>query len=100
MAVFRALENGSAVVRQADKGLSIIVDGYSCSLASGEGLAGSGHYLLAEVPTSSPSTLYPVFRDVAGIIALVGLVVIVIVALIARRRRNNEEQFSQEKNPK
>jgi apolipoprotein N-acyltransferase len=88
MAVFRALENGTAVIRQADEGLSIVVDGYGRTLASGEGLAGSGTYLLAEVPNSSPSTLYPVIGDVVGIIALVGLAFVVIVALIARSRRN------------
>jgi apolipoprotein N-acyltransferase len=91
MAVFRALENGSAVVRQADEGLSIIADGYGRTLASGEGLAGSGNYLLAELPTSSPSTLYPVIGDVVGIIALVGLAAMIIGALIARRKRHSEE---------
>ena len=99
MAVFRALENGSAVIRQSDEGLSIIVDGYGRTLASGEGLASSGNYLLAEVPTSSPSTLYPFFGDVIGIIALVGLVALVIFALVARKRRNSEEQISMEKDP-
>ena len=99
MVVFRAPENGSAVVRQADEGLSIVVDGYGRTLASGEGLAGSGNYLMAEVPTSSPSTLYPIIGDVIGIIALVGLIALVIVALIASRKRKSEEQISLEKEP-
>ncbi|MFL7838659.1 MAG: nitrilase-related carbon-nitrogen hydrolase [Candidatus Promineifilaceae bacterium] len=94
MAVFRALENGSAVVRQADEGLSIIVDGYGRTLASGEGLAGSGNYLLAEVPTSSPATIYPVIGDVVGIIALIGLAALIIVALMAHKRRDSEKLIS------
>jgi apolipoprotein N-acyltransferase len=99
MAVFRALENGTSLVRQSDEGLSIIVDGYGRTLATGEELADSGNYLLAEVPTSSPSTLYPVVGDVVGIIALAGLAAIIVAALIARRRRNSEEQISVETDP-
>ena len=99
MAVFRALENGTSLVRQSDEGLSIIVDGYGRTLATGEELADSGNYLLAEVPTSSPSTLYPVVGDVVGIIALAGLAAIIVAALIVRRRRNSEEQISVETDP-
>ncbi len=69
MAVFRAIENGVAVIRQTDEGLSIVVDAYGRTLATGEGLADSGNYLLADVPTSSPTTLYPVIGDVVGIIS-------------------------------
>ena len=92
MAVFRAIENGAAVVRQTDEGLSIIVDGYGRTLASGEGLAGSGNYLLAEVPTRSPTTLYPVISDVVGFISVVGLLVVVVYALISGRRQKHEVQ--------
>ena len=99
MAVFRALENGTAVVRQADEGLSIVVDGYGRTLASGEGLADSGNYLLAAVPTSSPSTLYPAIGDIVGIIALLGLVALIIGTLIFGRKQNNEESISLEKDP-
>ncbi len=96
MAVFRAIENGAAVVRQTDEGLSIIVDGYGRTLASGEGLADSGNYLLAEVPTSSPTTLYPVIGDVVGIISVVGLLIVVVYALISGRRQKREVQHDQD----
>lgn len=92
MAVFRALENGVAVIRQADEGLSIVADGYGRTLASGEGLADSGNYLLTEVPTSSPTTIYPVIGDVIGIISLVGLVIVVVYALISGRREKRQVQ--------
>ncbi|WP_420631576.1 nitrilase-related carbon-nitrogen hydrolase [Candidatus Leptofilum sp.] len=88
MAVFRAIENGAAVVRQTDEGLSIVVDGYGRTLASGEGLAADGNYLLVEVPTSSPTTLYPVIGDVVGIVATVGLVVLASYALFIARRQH------------
>ncbi len=86
MAVFRAIENGAAVIRQADEGLSIVVDGYGRTLASGEGLADSGNYILTEVPTSSPTTLYPVIGDVVGIVSTVGLIVLAAYALRMGRR--------------
>jgi len=92
MAVFRAIENGVAVIRQTDEGLSIVVDGYGRTLASGEGLAADGNYLLVAVPTSSPTTLYAVIGDVVGIAATVGLVVLAVYALfVARRRREVPE---------
>ncbi len=74
------------------KGLSIVADGYGRTLASGEGLADTGNYLLTEVPTSSPTTLYPVIGDVVGIISTVGLVIIVVYALINDRRQKKEVQ--------
>ena len=90
MAVFRAIENGAAVIRQTDEGMSIVVDGYGRTLATGEGLADSGNYILADVPTSSPTTLYPVIGDVVGILSSVGLVVMAAYALISSRRRTSE----------
>lgn len=91
MAVFRALENGTAVIRQTDEGLSIIVDGYGRRLASGQGLSDSGNYLLAEVPTSSPNTLYPMLGDIVGIISLIGLAGLVITAFMKGRQKQAEQ---------
>ncbi|MDX1415389.1 MAG: nitrilase-related carbon-nitrogen hydrolase [Candidatus Promineifilaceae bacterium] len=89
MAVFRALENGVSVIRQADEGLSIVVDGYGRTLASGEGLVGDGNYLLAQVPTSSPTTLYPVIGDVVGVISVAGLLILAVYAFINGRRQKS-----------
>lgn len=91
MAVFRAIENGTAVIRQADEGLSIVVDGYGRTLASGEGLVGDGNYLLTEVPTSSPTTIYAVVGDVVGVIATGGLLVLAIYALFIAQRRKKPQ---------
>jgi apolipoprotein N-acyltransferase len=96
MAVFRAIENGSAVVRQTDEGLSIVVDGYGRTLATGEGLAGDGNYLLAKVPTSSPTTLYPLIGDVLGFISVAALIILVAYALISGRRQKREDQQTAE----
>ncbi|MCA9922706.1 MAG: hypothetical protein KC421_10050, partial [Anaerolineales bacterium] len=70
---------------------SIVVDGYGRTLATGEGLAADGNYLLVDVPTSSPTTLYPVIGDVVGIVATVGLVVLAVYALLASRRQDMVE---------
>ncbi|NKQ37606.1 MAG: hypothetical protein HF973_18580 [Chloroflexi bacterium] len=92
MAVFRAIENGVTVIRQADEGLSIVADGYGRTLASGEGLVADGNYLLVEVPTSTPTTIYTVIGDVVGIAAAVGLVVLAIYALFMAQRRHRREE--------
>lgn len=90
MAVFRAIENGTAVIRQADEGLSIIVDSYGRTLATGEGLADSGNYLLTDVPITSPTTIYPMIGDVVGVIASAGLFILAVYALVRGRRRQTE----------
>jgi len=89
MAVFRALENGVSVIRQTDEGLSIVVDGYGRTLASGEGLADSGNYILAKVPTSSPTTLYPIIGDAVGVLSVAGLLILAAYAFILGRRQKS-----------
>jgi len=91
MAVFRAIENGTAVVRQADEGLSIVVDAYGRTLATGEGVAETGNYIRAQVPTSSPRTLYPVIGDIVGLISVLVLVVVSAYALIVGRRNRKSK---------
>jgi apolipoprotein N-acyltransferase len=86
MAVFRAIENGTAVVRQADEGLSIVVDAYGRTLATGEGLAATGNYVRAEVPTHGTRTLYPVIGDLVGLFSVVGFVILAVYALFVGRR--------------
>jgi apolipoprotein N-acyltransferase len=91
MAVFRAIENGVAVVRQADEGLSIVVDAYGRTLASGEGLVGTGNYLVAEVPVRGTQTLYALIGDVVGLLSTIGFVAIAVYALVAGRRARKSE---------
>jgi apolipoprotein N-acyltransferase len=86
MAVFRAIENGTAVVRQADEGLSIVVDAYGRTLATGEGLATTGNYVRAEIPTRGTRTLYPVIGDLVGLFSVVGFVISAVYALFVGRR--------------
>ena len=86
MAALRAIENGTAVVRQADEGLSIVVDAYGRRLATGEGLVETGNYLRAEVPTRGVRTLYTVVGDLVGLVSTLGLIALAIYALVVGRR--------------
>ena len=92
MAVFRAIENGAAVFARRTKGYLLWWMVTAVPWPAVKGLADSGNYLLTEVPTSSPTTLYPVIGDVVGIISTVGLVIIVVYALINDRRQKKEVQ--------
>jgi apolipoprotein N-acyltransferase len=90
MAVFRAIENGAAVIRQTDEGLSIVVDGYGRTLATGEGLAEDGNYLLVDVPTSSPTTLFPVIGNLIGILTSAVFIALAGYAWLMGRREQGE----------
>lgn len=82
MAVFRAIENGVSLVRQVDHGLSLAVDPYGRVQAAQDHFAGSEQVMVAQVPTHGVSTIYPVIGDLAGWLAVVGLVVIVVWAVV------------------
>ena len=92
MAVFRALENGVSVIRQTDEGLSIVVDGYGRTLATVRGWSVTEIISWSNVPTSSPTTIYPFIGDVFGIFSLVGLLILVPYTLITGHRRKSETQ--------
>ena len=70
MATFRAVENGMAVVRQAQGGWSVMVDGYGRILSSASGPV---HQQSALVPTAGVSALYPQLGDALGWLSLLGL---------------------------
>ncbi|MCA9954355.1 MAG: hypothetical protein KC434_06520 [Anaerolineales bacterium] len=89
MAVFRAIENGVTVIRQTDEGLSIVADGYGRILATGEGLAEDGNYLLVDVPTSSPTTLFPVVGNLVGILATAAFIALASYAWLMGRRQQD-----------
>jgi apolipoprotein N-acyltransferase len=74
MAAFRAIENGYALVRAAEDGLSLAVDRYGHVLASTSG--GGDRVLLADVPVEGGRTAYARVGDVfawAVVATLVGL---------------------------
>ncbi len=84
MSAFRAVENGMAVVRQADKGKSVVTDAYGRTLAS----AGSEEPMMqASVPTSGISTLYAQAGDIMGMVAVAGSLIMLGWGIAAGRRQ-------------
>ena len=83
MSAFRALENGLTVVRQADKGLSLVTDAYGRNIASSPAVEAE---LLAVVASEGPVTPYSGLGDLGGLLSLVGLIVLSGAVILNGRR--------------
>ena len=86
MAVFRAIENGVSLVRQASNGLSIATDPYGRVLAAVDHFTASEWVMVAQVPTQGVFTVYSVIGDLFGWLAVVGFVSIFIWAVVRWRK--------------
>ena len=86
MAVFRAIENGVSVVRQADQGRSITVDPYGRVLAEMDHFTASERVMVAQVPTQGVFTVYSVIGDLFGWLSVVGFVIVAIWAVVRGRK--------------
>jgi apolipoprotein N-acyltransferase len=96
MAVFRAIENGVSVVRQADNGLSVVTDPYGRILAAVDHFTASERVMVAQVPTKGVFTVYSVIGDLFGWLAVVGFVVIVVWGVIQWRKARRAESAQSE----
>ena len=61
MAVFRAIENGHSLVRQAEGNVSIAVDPYGRVLAQTDFFDATDRTMVAQVPTTHVDTRYTAF---------------------------------------
>jgi apolipoprotein N-acyltransferase len=86
MAAYRAVENGVTLVRQADNGLSVVVDPYGRVLASMDHFNNTERVMVAQVPVQSTFTLYPYIGDLFVWLAMAGFVLLVVLAILQRRR--------------
>lgn len=86
MATFRAIENGLTVVRQADQGLSLIVDPFGRRLTAADHFAPGGQTMTAAVPIRSTATVYTWAGEWLGILSVAGTVVLTGWALVRRRQ--------------
>jgi apolipoprotein N-acyltransferase len=87
MAVFRAVENGVTVVREADNGLSFVADPYGRVWAAMDHWTAAERVLPAQVPVyDNVFTIYPYIGDVFGWLAVVGFVTIAVWAVVRSRR--------------
>jgi len=89
MVVFRAIENGHSLVRQADGNVSIAVDPYGRVLAQTDYFASTDRTMVAQVPTAHVDTIYTTFGRWLGWVCLVAflLLVAVVVARVLTARR-------------
>jgi apolipoprotein N-acyltransferase len=99
MATFRAIENGITIVRQADNGLSVVIDPYGRTVASMDHFTTSERVLVAQVPVGSVKTLYAYTPDLFAWLAMLGFVTIAIVAIIQGRRAKQAAAAQKEAQP-
>jgi len=94
MAVFRAIENGVSIVRQADNGLSIVADPYGRTLAMMDHFTASERVTVAQVPTQGVFTVYSVIGDLFAWLCVLGFLATVIWGLVQwfRSRRARRAQ--------
>jgi apolipoprotein N-acyltransferase len=87
MAVFRAVENGVTVVRQADNGLSFVADPYGRIWAAMDHWTAAERVMPAQVPVyEGVLTIYPYIGDVFGWLAVFGSAGVVVWAILVRRK--------------
>lgn len=87
MAIFRAVENGITVVRQADNGLSFVADPYGRVWAAMDHWTASERVMPAQVPVyDRVFTVYPYIGDLFGWLAAVGFAGVVVWAVVRRLR--------------
>ena len=98
MAMVRAIENGVSVVRVADNGLSAVYDPYGRTLATMDPFTAGERVIVAQVPTASVGTLYPIIGDLFGWLAVAGFIVLIIYGIIlGRRAREAQAVMPEEK---
>ena len=87
MAIYRAIENGVTLVRQADNGLSFVVDPYGRVLAAVDHFTASERVMVAQVPAKgSVFTVYPYIGDLLAWLAAVGFVALAVWAVVRGRK--------------
>ena len=89
MAVFRAIENGTSLVRQTDAGLSIAVDPYGRVLAQTDYFGATDRTMVAQVPVRHVATIYTSIGRWFEWVCVVGFLFIVAWAFLAPRRRES-----------
>lgn len=84
MALFRAVENGFALVRHTDQGLSAAVDRQGRELATMDHFATTDRVMHAHVPTRGARTIYALRGDVFAWACIAGLCALAAVGLVKK----------------
>jgi apolipoprotein N-acyltransferase len=86
MAVFRAIENGVALFRVTDEGLSLAADPYGHVLAVQDYYTTTNRTLVAQVPVQAHAfTLYALIGDLVGWLSVAGFALILVWVLLRNR---------------
>jgi apolipoprotein N-acyltransferase len=96
MAMYRAIENGVTLVRQADNGLSIVVDPYGRVSATMNHWNTTDRVMVALVPIQSTLTLYPYIGDLFAWLAIAGFIVLIIWVVVSGKREKQEKAVEHE----
>ncbi len=86
VAVYRAIENGVTVVRQATSGLSIVADPYGRVVASMDHFNTTDRVMVAAVPIQRAFTLYSYTPDLFAWLSIAGFVALVVIAAFQGRK--------------
>jgi apolipoprotein N-acyltransferase len=90
MAVFRAIEDGFSLVRQAQNGLSLATDFAGRPLGSMDHFTASEWVLTAQLPIAGIRTPYGLLGDLFGWLASLGLLALGSLALVGKGGRRPE----------
>jgi len=93
MAIYRAVENGVTLVRQADNGLSFVADPYGRVVSAMDHWVASERVSLAQVPIQSAFTIYPYIGDLFAWLAIAGFLAITIWVVVRGRRAKCSESL-------
>lgn len=85
MAIFRAVENGFSMVRQASHGLSKVVDYQGRILAAMDYFKTNEKVMVAQVPTRGSPTIYSRIGDFVAWLCLAGIIFLLIWALVSKK---------------
>lgn len=84
MAQFRAVENGVTVIRQADKGLSVVIDPFGRIINEARG---AEHMISAEIAVESMPTPYATtVKESLGVVSIAILMLSVVYGVAMRRK--------------
>jgi len=93
MAIYRGVENGVTVVRQADNGLSFVSDPYGRVVSAVDHWGASERVMMAQVPADAGVfTVYPYIGDLFAWLAVAGFLGLTLLVVIRGRRARTGEQ--------
>ena len=90
-ASYRAIENGTSLIRQAGKGISLMTDYLGRVIASQDYSASNNGIMLASVPTAGVRTIYSRIGDSFAYLCTIG---VLLGIHLARRAKRSEKRTS------